>query len=263
MAQKVLNAELYEEVLVRPSPGSPPIPVDIGSATLSVTADGVEIKNEAGNPIPISDAGGSITVDGPLTDAQLRASVVPVAPNVQQGGGAVTASTTRVTLATDGPGVAAIGTPADAAASTDTGTFSIVALIKRSLQNWTSLLAKVPTLTVTSTRLLVDGSGVTQPVSGTVATTVAVRTPTTTSVASSATSVTILAANANRRGISIANDSTSILRLSFATPATTANAFIVLPPGAFILLDQQMIVTGIIYGIWSAANGTAQVTEYV
>jgi len=30
-----------------------PIPVDIGNATLSVTADGVEIKNDSGNPIPI------------------------------------------------------------------------------------------------------------------------------------------------------------------------------------------------------------------
>ena len=29
-----------------------PLPVDIGSATLSVTADGVEIKNDSGNPIP-------------------------------------------------------------------------------------------------------------------------------------------------------------------------------------------------------------------
>jgi hypothetical protein len=29
-----------------------PIPVDIGNATLSVTADGVEIKNDSGNPIP-------------------------------------------------------------------------------------------------------------------------------------------------------------------------------------------------------------------
>ena len=29
-----------------------PLPVNIGSATLSVTADGVEIKNDAGNPIP-------------------------------------------------------------------------------------------------------------------------------------------------------------------------------------------------------------------
>lgn len=30
-----------------------PIPVDIGNATLSVTADGVEIKNDSGNPVPV------------------------------------------------------------------------------------------------------------------------------------------------------------------------------------------------------------------
>lgn len=30
------------------------LPVDIGSATLSVTADGVEIKNDVGNPVPVS-----------------------------------------------------------------------------------------------------------------------------------------------------------------------------------------------------------------
>jgi hypothetical protein len=32
-----------------------PLPVDIQGATLSVTADGVEIKNDAGNPIPTID----------------------------------------------------------------------------------------------------------------------------------------------------------------------------------------------------------------
>ena len=45
------------------SPASP-MPVNIGSATLSVTADGVEIKNDTGNPIPVADAGSSLTVDG-------------------------------------------------------------------------------------------------------------------------------------------------------------------------------------------------------
>jgi hypothetical protein len=94
-------------------------------------------------------------------------------------------------------------------------------------------------------------------------TSVPVRTPTTTSVAGSASSVTILAANASRRGVSIANDSTATLRLSFSNPATSTDAFIVLSPGSFILLDQQLIVTNAIYGIWTAANGTAQVTEYV
>jgi hypothetical protein len=38
--------------------------VDIASATLSVTADGVEIKNDSGNPIPVSDNSSSLTVDG-------------------------------------------------------------------------------------------------------------------------------------------------------------------------------------------------------
>ena len=38
--------------------------VDIGSATLSVTADGVEIKNDSGNPVPVSDGASSLTVDG-------------------------------------------------------------------------------------------------------------------------------------------------------------------------------------------------------
>lgn len=207
MAQKVLNTELYEEILIRPSPGSPRIPVDIGT-------------------------GGTVNLNG---------DVIAEFDGVEE----------------------SLGAPADAAASSDNATSGLIGLVKRGLQNWTTLLTRIPTLTLSGSRLQVDGSGVTQPVSGTVATTVAVRSPTTTSVASSASSVTILAANANRRGCSIANDSTATLRLSFSTPATTANAFLVLPPGAFILLDQQMIVTGIIYGIWSAANGTAQVTEYV
>jgi hypothetical protein len=59
-----------------------------------------------------------------------------------------------------------LGAKADAVASTDTGTFSVIALIKRGLQNWTSLLAKIPALV--SGRIPVDGSGVTQPVSGTI-----------------------------------------------------------------------------------------------
>lgn len=94
-------------------------------------------------------------------------------------------------------------------------------------------------------------------------TSVATRTPTTTSVASSATSVTVLAANANRKGLSISNISTAKLYLSFTTPATVANCFIEVPSGAFLLLDQQLIVGSAIYGIWESANGAVQVTEFV
>lgn len=38
--------------------------VDIAGATLSVTADGVEIKNDTGNPVPVSDNSSSLTIDG-------------------------------------------------------------------------------------------------------------------------------------------------------------------------------------------------------
>jgi hypothetical protein len=82
-------------------------------------------------------------------------------------------------------------------------------------------------------------------------------------VASSATSVTVLAANANRKGVSFSNISTSKLYLSFATTATTANAFIEVPAGAFLLFDQQLIVGSAIYGIWAAADGAVQVTEFI
>jgi len=37
-----------------------------------------------------------------------------------------------------------VGAKADSAASSDTGTFSLIALIKRALQNWTTLLGKLP-----------------------------------------------------------------------------------------------------------------------
>jgi len=95
------------------------------------------------------------------------------------------------------------------------------------------------------------------------------RTPTTTSVASSTTSVTLLAANANRRGLSICNESTSTMRLSFATPATEANEFMSIAgrsaglQAGFVTLDNQLIIPNAIYAIWDSANGSAKVTEYV
>jgi hypothetical protein len=39
-----------------------------------------------------------------------------------------------------------LGAPADAAATTDAGTFGVIPLIKRGLVNWTALLARIPAL---------------------------------------------------------------------------------------------------------------------
>jgi hypothetical protein len=108
-----------------------------------------------------------------------------------------------------------------------------------------------------------DGFGRTVSTADPLPTGVTPRTPTTTSVASSATSVLILAANANRKGLTVSNTSTQKLYLSFSTPATTTNAFVVLGEDGFLQFDQQLVPTGAIYGIWASANGTTQVTEYV
>lgn len=76
-----------------------------------------------------------------LTDAQLRASAVPVSVS-----GVATAANQATTNTTLGNIDGDIGAPADAAASSDTGTFSVIALVKRGLQNWTTLQAKIPAL---------------------------------------------------------------------------------------------------------------------
>jgi len=114
-------------------------------------------------PVPVSDAGGSVTVDGSVS---IAGTAAVSAASLPLPSGAATAANQATEIASLGNIDADLGAPADAAATSDTGTFGVIALIKRGLTNWTTLLGRVPSLTVSSTRLLVDGSGVTQPVSG-------------------------------------------------------------------------------------------------
>ena len=71
-------------------------------------------------------AGGGGGGGGGLTNEQLRESPVPVSA----------AALTNID--------ADLGAPADEVATTDTGSFSLIAMVKRGLQNWTTLLARVP-----------------------------------------------------------------------------------------------------------------------
>jgi hypothetical protein len=84
--------------------------------------------------------------------------------------------------------------------------------------------------------------------------------------ASSATSVTLLAANAARNGYSICNNSTQILDVAFAAAATTSAFTFPLTslstiPACFFSSGVG-VYKGIITGIWTSANGTAVVTEW-
>jgi len=88
-------------------------------------------------------------------------------------------------------------------------------------------------------------------------------TPTLTNVAASATSVTLLAANASRQRIVIVNDSTSNLYIKFGATASSTSF-------TYLLFQQDTYESpvsgeylGIIDGIWDSAIGSARISEMV
>lgn len=79
-------------------------------------------------------------------------------------------------------------------------------------------------------------------------------------VASSATSVTLRAANATRIGLMIYNESTAVLYMKFGATASVTSYTVQLGPSAYYEFAAP-VYSGIVDGIWSAANGNARVTE--
>lgn len=80
-------------------------------------------------------------------------------------------------------------------------------------------------------------------------------------VASSATSVTVLASNANRLGASVYNDSTQILFLLLTTGGTASATVYTVQMVAGAYYEVPFGYTGALIGIWASANGNARVME--
>lgn len=82
-------------------------------------------------------------------------------------------------------------------------------------------------------------------------------------VAGSVSSVTILAANNNRKQALIYNDSTALLYLDLTGGTASSSSYSVqVPAQGYFELPPQPIYTGLITGIWSVATGNARVTEF-
>jgi hypothetical protein len=82
-------------------------------------------------------------------------------------------------------------------------------------------------------------------------------------VASSASSVTILASNTSRKGAVIYNDSTQILYLDLSGGTASNSSYSVqVPAQGYFELPGPTIYNGAITGIWASANGNARVTEF-
>lgn len=86
-------------------------------------------------------------------------------------------------------------------------------------------------------------------------------TPTLANVASSATNVTLFAANPAARGRIIFNDSTAILSIKFgATASATSFTDQVAAASRYVFPDTPFY-SGQVDGIWASANGNARTTE--
>jgi hypothetical protein len=84
-------------------------------------------------------------------------------------------------------------------------------------------------------------------------------TATLSNVSGSASSVTLLASNANRKGATIVNDSSAILYVKFGSTASTTSYTVRMVSNAYY--EVPFNYSGIITGIWASATGAARVTE--
>lgn len=86
---------------------------------------------------------------------------------------------------------------------------------------------------------------------------------TTSSQNDQATSATLLASNASRKGFAVFNESTSYLYVKFGTTATATDYTVRIDPYGYFEHMGVGIYTGRVDGIWSAdASGAARVTEW-
>lgn len=80
-------------------------------------------------------------------------------------------------------------------------------------------------------------------------------------VASSATNVTLKAANASRRGLIVFNDADKALHLKYGATASATSFTVKIAAGGYWEMPQPVYV-GVVDGIWEAApTGSARVTE--
>lgn len=118
--------------------------------------------------------------------------------------------------------------------------------------------AKTNPLSLTTSGLLrVDASGTRAPIDPPRA-----GSATLTQVASSATSVTLLASNTNRHSAILYNSSTQIAYVAFGATATSSAYTFQMGPNTLQIIEIGFIYTGAISAIWASANGNMIITEY-
>lgn len=228
--------------------------------------------------LPITDNGGSLTVDGTVavTGTFWQATQPVSAASLPLPTGAST-ETTLGTRLSESDFDTKVGSLTESAPATDTASSGVNGRLQRIAQRLSSAITLLggglPAALGAQGALKVEGvaSGTAQPVSGTVTVTnpTAPATGSTSTVAASATAVTVLASNGSRRGAVIVNESTSLVYLKYGSSASATDYTVMLLPGTTVIgyATHELTplrdgcYTGIISGIWASATGNARVTE--
>jgi hypothetical protein len=230
------------------SAASVPLPTGLTLASTRLLVDGSGVTqpvsgtitaNAGTGPFPVSDNGSSLTVDGSVSVSNFPATqpvsgtvtanvTFPETQNVSVQNASIPVTDNGSSLTVDGT-VSVSNFPATqpvsgtVTANAGTGIFAVSATAlplptgAASESTLSTLNGKVPaSLTVSASRLLVDGSGVTQPITGQ---SVAFSEVTGTAPAAS---TEVLGANAARRFLLIQNLSTAPFHISFGGIASTS-----------------------------------------
>lgn len=232
--------------------GTPGLPT--GAATETTQSAGNTLTGAVTEAAPASDTASS-GLNGRLQRiAQRLTSLIAVFTI----GAGTEAAAVRVTLPTDGTGKVSAAqsgtwnvTNVSGTVSLPTGASTETTLAAQSAKLPATLGQKAMAASM-AVVLASDQSGVPT-------TAVGNATPTLTNVAGSVSSVTLLASNANRRGASLWNDSTSVCYVKFGSTASATSATVKLVADAYY--EVPFSYTGIITGIWVAATGSVRATE--
>jgi hypothetical protein len=254
----------------------------------------VDVTRVSGT-VNVADGGGSLTVDGTVSVNALPAGtanigdvdvasiaagdnnignvdVLTVPSPLSTAGNGTAAAAHRVTIASDSTGVIAVTdnggslTVDGTVAVTNAALTELAAAIDTEMQ--VDVVGALPAGTnnigdVDIASALPAGDNNIGNVDVVTMPTVTIKTradtATLSNVASSATSVTILATNTGRLGCSIQNDSTEVLYLKFGTTASSTSYTVKMAADAHY--EVPFGYTGRIDGIWASANGNARVTE--
>jgi hypothetical protein len=198
--------------------------------------------------------------DEPIPVSSLNPLPVVVIGGGGGGGGDASAANQSLQLAQETAINTALGLQNDAAAASDTGTYSIIAFIKRGMQNWTTLLSRLPAALTAGGFFKVSVQESAAPLK--------VTTETPSSQPGNTSQITLLAANAARLNYSIFNESYfATLYLAHGASVSTSSYKTRIPPQSYWSPVGESVYTGQIVGLWHCPEkqghsfGTAKISQ--